>query len=109
MSEELLDLLDGIEFREGDGRLDRANCDATVVDEPVQSAAWNAVALKDLASVDILLVSHYSDLIEPRVAVGSAIEPSKGELAVTSVTPSERLAVNAEDLGDRVSVILVPV
>ena len=58
MSDDLLDLLDGIEFREGDGRLDRANREATVIDEPVQSAAWDAVALKDLASVDILLVSH---------------------------------------------------
>ena len=58
MSEELLDLLDGIDFREGDGRLDRANREATVIDKPVQSAAGNAVALKDLASVDILLVSH---------------------------------------------------
>lgn len=71
MSEELLELLDGIEFRVGDGRLDRANREATVVDELVQSAAGNSVALKYLSSVDILLVSHYSDLIEPRVAVGA--------------------------------------
>ena len=63
MSEELLELLDGIEFRVGDGRLDRANREATVVDELVQSAAGNPVALKYLSSVDILLVSHYSDLI----------------------------------------------
>ena len=71
MSEELLELLDGIEFRVGDGRLDRANREATVVDELVQSAAGNSVALKYLSSVDILLVSHYSDLIEPRVALGA--------------------------------------
>ena len=109
MSEELLELLDGIEFRVGDGRLDRANREATVVDELVQSAAGNSVALKYLSSVDILLVSHYSDLIEPRVAVGAGVKLCKGELAVPAVTPGERLAVNAEDLGDRVSVILVPI